>query len=145
MISNEARFRSLVENSFEVIALLNTDAKVLYTSPPTQHILGYDNSELLGQSFFELMHPQDVSGNKEQLKRLLTVPGAIAQITCRMRRKDGSWRWMEGSGHNLLNDLSIGAVVVNYRDITERKLFQEHFERAVEFSPLAKIMVDKEE
>ena len=121
---NEARFRSLVENSYEIVAMVNAEAKVLYSSPPTEHILGYDNSELLGHSMFEWMHPEDVPGVLEIFQGLLKTPGAIAHAKCRMLRKDGIWRWMEGSGHNLLHDPAIKAVVVNYRDITERKKAQ---------------------
>ena len=142
--NKEARFRSLVENSFEVIAMIDTEAKLLYTSPPTKHILGYENSELMGHSMFEWMHQEDISGVFEIFQGLLKAPGAIAYAKCRMLRKDGVWRWMEGSGHNLLHDPAIGAVVINYRDITERKLFQERFEQAVEYSPVANIMVSKE-
>jgi len=141
---SEARFRSLVENSFEVIALVDTQAKVLYTSPSTKNILGHDNSELVGRSMFEFMHPQDISGIFEIFQGLLKSPGAITHAICRMQRKDGSWRWMEGSGHNLLHDPAIGAIVINYRDITERKLSQEQFEQVVEFSPVANIMINKE-
>jgi PAS domain S-box-containing protein len=134
----------LVENSFEVIAMIDTEAKVLYTSPPTRNILGYENSELLGRSMFEWMHPEDTSGVLEIFQGLLRTPGAIAHAKCRMKRKDGVWRWMEGSGHNLLHDPAIEAIVINYRDITERKLLQERFEQAVEYSPVANIMVNKE-
>ncbi len=141
--SNEARFRSLVENSFEVIAMVDSEAKVLYTSPPTKNILGYDNSKLIGHSMFEWMHPEDVPGALEIFQGLLKSPGVIAHAICRMQRKDGGWRWMEGSGHNLLHDPAIGAIVINYHDITERKLSQERFEQAVEFSLVANIMVNK--
>ena len=126
---NEARFRSLVENSFEVVAMIDPQAKVLYTSPPTKNVLGYDNEELIGHSMFEWMHPKDVQGIIEVFQGLLKNPGAIAYAICRMQRKDGKWRWMEGSGHNLLHDPAIGAVVVNYRDITERKLADEILKR----------------
>jgi len=142
--NNEARFRSLVENSFEVIAMVDTDARVLYTSPPTKNILGYDYPELLGHSMFEWMHPQDLPQILEIFKGLTKTPGATAHATCRMKRKDGAWRWLEGSGRNLLYDPAIKAIVVNYRDITERKLSQEHFEQVVEFSPIANIMVNNE-
>jgi PAS domain S-box-containing protein len=134
---NEARFRSLVENSFEVIAMVDSEARVLYTSPPTKSILGYDNSELLGHSMFEWMHPEDMPGVLEIFQGLLKTPGSIAHATCRMQRRDGLWRWMEGSGHNLLHDPTIAAVVVNYRDITERKKYEEiqlHFASIVESS-----------
>jgi PAS domain S-box-containing protein len=134
---NEARFRSLVENSFEVVAMIDLQGKVLYTSPPTKNILGYDNAELLGHSMFELMHPDDVSGVHDIFQGLLRTPGSIAHATCRMLRRDGSWRWMEGSGCNLLHQPAVRAVVVNYRDITERKKYEEvqvHFASIVESS-----------
>ena len=122
---NEARFRSLVENSFEVVAMIDPQANVLYTSPPTKNVLGYDNSELLGHSMFEWMHPDDVRGVTEIFQGLLKTPGAIVHATCRMQHKDGTWRWMEGSGCNLLHQPAVAAVVVNYRDITERKKYEE--------------------
>jgi PAS domain S-box-containing protein len=112
--------------------LIDPQAKVLYTSPPTKNVLGYDNSELIGHSMFEWMHPKDVPGILEIFQGLLKNPGAIAYAICRMQRKDGIWRWMEGSGHNLLNDPAIGAIVVNYRDITERKLAEEILKRDTE-------------
>jgi len=126
---NEARFRSLVENSFEIVSMVNTETKVIYTSPPTKSILGYDNSETIGLSMFAWMHPQDIPKVTETFQELLKTPGGIAHATCRVQRKDGVWRWMEGSGHNLLHDPAIGAVVVNYRDITERKLAEEILRR----------------
>jgi PAS domain S-box-containing protein len=134
---NEARFRSLVENSFEVVTMIDTEAKVLYSSPPTKNILGYETSELLGRSMFEWMHPDDVPGILEQFQGLLKIPGSIVSATCRMQRKDGAWRWLEGSGHNLLHEPAIAAVVINYRDITERKKYEEvqvHFASIVESS-----------
>jgi len=127
--NNEARFRSLVENSFEVIALVDAQAKVFYTSPSTKNILGYDNSETIGLSMFAWMHPEDIPGVLGIFQGLVKNPGAIAHAICRMRRKDGILRWMEGSGYNLLHDPAIGAVVLNYRDITERKLADEVLKR----------------
>ncbi len=137
---SEARFRNLVENSFEVIAMIDASGKLLYTSAPTKYILGYENSDLINHSVFEWVHPEDLPVVVEIFQGLVKKPGAIANATCRMKRKDGVWRWMEGSGHNLLHDPAIGAIVVNYRDITDRKLSQQRFERMVEFSPVAKIM-----
>jgi len=141
---SEARFRSLVENSFDVIALTDAQAKLLYTSPPMKRVLGYEHEALIGHSMFEWMHPEDVPEILKVFQGLLKMPGDIATSTCRMLRKDGVWRWIEGSGHNLLHDPTIKAVVINYRDITERKLLQERFEKVVEFSPVANIMVNKE-
>ena len=76
------------------------------------------------------MHPEDVPHVLEKFQGMLKIPGATVHATCRMRRKDGIWCWMEGSGHNLLHDPAIEAVVINYRDITGRKHSQEALEES---------------
>jgi PAS domain S-box-containing protein len=126
---SEARFRSLVENSFEVVGMVNAQGKVLYASPPTKSILGHDNSDAMGLSMYAWMHPEDIPRIREIFKELLKTPGAIVHATCRLRRKDGIWRWMEGSGHNLLHDPAIKSIVINYRDITERRMAEEILKR----------------
>ncbi len=75
---------------------------------------------------------------------LAKKPGSRASAICRVRHKNGNWPWIEGTGHNLIFDPNIAAIVINYRDISERKLYQERFEKVVEFSPVANVMVNNE-
>ncbi len=65
-----------LRTSFEVVAMIDPQAKVLYTSPPTKNVLGYDNTELLGHSMFEWMHPEDVPGIQEIFQGLIKNPGS---------------------------------------------------------------------
>ena len=118
---SEFRFRSLVENSADMIALINAEATFLYASPSTTKILGYETQEYVGSNAFDFIHPDDNQEIREVLGQVLSHPKSVVQASCRFRHKDGSWRWLEGTGNNLLQDPTIKAIVVNYRDITERK------------------------
>lgn len=137
---SEARFRNLVENAFEVLAMVDSQGSILYTSPPTKNILGYDLAEVRGRSMFEFIHPDDSTDVRQKLRELISNPDKTTFAICRLLRQDGTWRWIEASGRNALSDPMINAVVIHYRDITERKLLQERFENVVESSPVAKIM-----
>jgi PAS domain S-box-containing protein len=133
----EKRFRSLIENSFEAIALLSAEGTILYSSPATSRVSGYATDEFVGRSAFALLHPDDVPGVQKLFADLLQMPGGSLTTQARSRNKDGSWHWVESTGTNLLADPAVQAIVVNYRDITERKqaeaalLESHHFLRSV--------------
>ncbi len=74
---------------------------------------------------FAYVHPDELEYTRQRLNDLLGHPGEVITVEYRLRHKDGSWRWMEGTATNLLHDLVIGAIVVNFRDITERKQIEE--------------------
>jgi PAS domain S-box-containing protein len=126
---SERRFRALLENGSDAIALTKPDGTVVYASPATKRILGYSPEELVGQESFALLHPDDREHIAELYATLLQEPGRSVVTECRVRHKDGSWRWIEGVGANLLADLSVQAIVANYRDVTERKQADESLQR----------------
>ena len=119
--ASEQRFRSLVEHSTDVIALLDTDGTIRYSSASTHLVLGYSGTENLGRDAFELIHPDDRLRALELFGELLQRPGHVVRVELRALHKDGSWRVLETVGVNRLSDPAIGAIVVNYRDITERR------------------------
>src|SRR5437667_1119617 len=119
--ASEQRFRALVEHSSDVIMLLGPDGTVLYASQSTQQVLGYGATENVGRSAFELVHPDDRTHALELFGELMQRPGHLVKAELRALHKDGSWRHLEAVGVNRLDDASIGAIVVNYRDITERQ------------------------
>lgn len=123
--ASAARFRALVEHSPDAIALLDPDGTVLYLSPSTSRVLGYLPEELVGRNAFELIHPEDYELATSAFAELLQQPGQIVIRHVRARHKDGSWRWVESAGTNLLHEPAARAVVANYRDITERKQAEE--------------------
>jgi PAS domain S-box-containing protein len=121
----DRRFQALIENSADAVALLDADGTILYESPSVSRILGYSSEELVGRNAFELIHPDDFQHAYSLLAQILQKPGATTTAEVRYRHKDGSWRWIEGVGTNLLAEPGVEAIVVNYRDITERKRGEE--------------------
>src|SRR6516162_3752104 len=86
---------------------------------------GYTTEEWVGRDVFDLVHPEDLAPVRERFGRLLRNPGGSQTSVHRCRHKDGSYRWLEARGTNLLDEPSVRAVVVNYRDITQRKQAEE--------------------
>jgi PAS domain S-box-containing protein len=128
----EKWFRSIIENSTDVITLLGADGKILYSSPSTTKIFGYPLTEYLGRNVFEFIHPDDSQRIGERFREVLEKSGNFVSAECQFRRKDGSWIWLEGSGSNMLADDSIKAVVVNCRDVTGRKQAADELRRSQE-------------
>ncbi len=119
--ASEARFGALVRNALDIITILGADGIVRYESPAVERVLGYDSDELVGLNAFSLVHPDDREHVGALFAEVLDKPGVNVRATFRFRHKDESWRWLEAVGTNLLADLSVGGVVVNSRNVTDRK------------------------
>jgi PAS domain S-box-containing protein len=118
--ASEERFRALVEHSTDVIMLLGPDGTVRYASQSSEPVLGYSSTENVGRNAFELIHPDDRAQALDLFGELRQRPGHLVRAELRALHKDGSWRHLETVGVNRLDDPAVGAIVVNYRDITER-------------------------
>ncbi|HET7435744.1 MAG TPA: EAL domain-containing protein [Thermoanaerobaculia bacterium] len=125
---SEDRFRALVENSSEGIALVDARGNFLYTGPSTQRLLGYPNDSLIGRNFAELVHPSELEHARRRLRELLEADGNEARGELRLLHAGGGYIWMEGVYKNLLFNQSVRAIVINYRDVTERKLAEQQLE-----------------
>ncbi len=132
----EAYFRSLTENSSDIITLLEADGTIRYQSASIAKILGYAPEELLGHAVFELVHLDDRKLVNAAFAELLKRPG-IAPVEFRFRRKNGSWCQLEAVGRNLLKDSAVRGIVINSRDITERNRVQEALRESEERYALA--------
>jgi PAS domain S-box-containing protein len=117
---SERRFRALIEHGSDSIALIDAGNKILYLSPAVAHVEGYQPEELLGRLGTEHTHPDDLPVIGAAVENLMAQPGKPIPIVWRRRHKDGRWIWLEGVATNLLDDPSVGAIVTNYRDITDR-------------------------
>ena len=126
---SERHFRALIENSADRVSLLWPDGRIRYASPSSKRILGFDIDELINVDIFQRVHPQDVNALRKMFNELREKPGATMNHQYRALRKDGRWQWMEATFTNLLNDPAVGAVVVNERDISERKEAEAHLRR----------------
>ena len=112
-------FSALVENSPDVIVVVNGDGTFLYLNPSSEEITGLAVDQVRGRSAFEFIHPEDSTIVQEALGRALRseVPQIIG---CRFRRNDGSWRVLELIGRDL--SPAISGIVANVRDVTEHKV-----------------------
>ncbi|HEX7195657.1 MAG TPA: EAL domain-containing protein, partial [Candidatus Limnocylindria bacterium] len=97
---------------------------VRYQSPAVEQVLGYAPEERIGNSIFELTHPDDIGFVQAAIGEIMSVPGATKTVELRSRHADGSWRTLEATGWNLVEDPVVAGIVVNYRDITERKALE---------------------
>ena len=122
---SERRFRALVEESWDAIALFAADGTILYGSPATTRLLGYELPEFVGRSAFDLIHPDDRAAVTDRLREVTAQARAQVSVAARVRHKNGAWRYLEGVFTNLLDDPSVGAIVNNYRDVTERRSLEE--------------------
>jgi PAS domain S-box-containing protein len=132
----ERRFRALVENSADGIALLDAQGAVVYVSPATSKVLGYGSGELSGRNLLGLIHPDNLHSFLETWQESLEKEGSPTPVETRMLHASGNWLWVEGVLSNMSADPDIGAVVFNHRDITQRKAAAQMEEKLREAAKL---------
>jgi two-component system cell cycle sensor histidine kinase/response regulator CckA len=124
------RFRALLEKSLDAISLVDATGKVLYSSHAVNPMFGYELDERIGKDVFELVHAEDAPLVLSVFGRLVQRPFSSTSVQLRYQHKNGSWRWIEALGTNLLEDPSVHGIVINYRDITEQRSLQEQLFQA---------------
>jgi PAS domain S-box-containing protein len=117
--ASEQRFRALVENGFDGISLQDADGLITYVSPAYKRILGYEPAEVVGKKPFAQVHPDEIELALQKREEIRKTPGARQTMQFRTQHKNGTWQWLEVTLTNLLEEPSVGAIVVNFRDITE--------------------------
>jgi PAS domain S-box-containing protein len=115
-----AQFRSLVNNSSDLITVLAPDGTIAYQSPSVQRMLGRRAADLVGTALGDLVHPDDQHHVIVSLTKLVEAPGATANFGCRLQHEDGSWRHVESICTNLADDPRVHGLVLNIRDVTEQ-------------------------
>lgn len=130
LAAKEERFRALIEYSSVGITLRDGNGRIFYVSPSLQVMLGYSAQELLGDFREDLIHPEDRAEAAERTQGVLMESGQMLRSKLRLLHKDGTYRWVEASAQNLLDDPAVGAIVTNLRDVTEATLSQIEAEEA---------------
>jgi PAS domain S-box-containing protein len=128
--ASEERFRLLIENSTDIITVVNRDGIIRFVSPTIKQYLGYEPRDLIGHSAFELVDPQDVDKTVGSLRAALEDPSVTANAEYRFRHRDGSWHIMQSSGRSIPNQAADGFVVINSRDITESRNLSEQLRQS---------------
>jgi diguanylate cyclase (GGDEF)-like protein/PAS domain S-box-containing protein len=132
---SEARFRSLVQNSSDVVAVIDRDARIAYESDALRRVLGHDPIRRMEQPFVDGVHPED-RGRFEQLLTALHDARGEHVAEFRLRHADATWRWVEAIGTNQLGDPAVRGIVLNFRDVTERRQLQEQLQHQAFHDPL---------
>ena len=133
---NEARFRSLVQHSSDVIIVIRPNGQMRFVSPSATRVLGYDPSELVGRLIGTVLHPEDTDRSTAFLAEAVRGPGVTGPVELRFRQPDGSWLHTEILATNLLRDSTVRGVVLNTRDVSERKRLEEQLTHQAFHDPL---------
>ncbi len=133
---SEARFRALVENILESIFVVNEEGVITYAGPSAPQVVGYSVEEIQGQNVLELVHPEDQARTRALFAQILQNPSVPYRGECQWRHKL-DWRWYDFTAQNLLHDPSVHGVLINSRDVTERKHVMIELQKAKEAADAA--------
>ncbi len=122
---SQKRFASLVQNSSDVVTVLDADTSVRYASPSAARVLGFDPAQLEGTRVADLIHADDKTRVLAFLTSLHEAEGHTGLIEFRIRHHDGTYLFVETLRTNLMHDPNVHGIVLNTRDISERKAFEE--------------------
>jgi PAS domain S-box-containing protein len=128
-------YQSIIENAPDGFVLINSEGNFKYVSPAGRRIFGYDLDEVINAHPNDSTHPDDLPMVLSYLVKLINDPSYIAKLEYRFAHKNGHWIWIESTFTNLLSDPNVESIVINFRDITERKLVETSlFESEKRFS-----------
>ena len=151
MRRSEEHYRSLIENASDIVTIIDDDGTFRYVSPSVERLLGHRASELLGQTAFGFMHPDDLASVLEAIQLAIAAPGTPQSAKFRFRHRDGTWRVLESIGQARRDRPDKYSIVVNSRDITERerqeealRSSQERLRTVVAGSPVILYAMDRE-
>jgi two-component system cell cycle sensor histidine kinase/response regulator CckA len=137
--SEEARFRSLVQNISDIITVLADNGTIKYESPSVERILGFKPEELTGRNAFEFVHPDDIPALQVKFLVAINNPSRSVSHAFRFRHIDGSWVYLEAIGNNLLSDPGINGLVVTSRDVTARRSLEEALHQAQKMEAIGQL------
>ena len=120
-----AQFRSLVTNASDLITVLSMDGRIQYVSPSLDRVLGRRAHDLVGTTLSGSIHPEDAPHADVVFREVAQSANSTAKVEFRMEHADGSWRCIESTVTNLTDDPTVQGVVLNSRDITDRKGLEE--------------------
>ncbi|MBK8431352.1 MAG: PAS domain-containing protein [Chloroflexi bacterium] len=117
----ERRSQALIENAPDGIALVDMSDRIIFASPSALRIFGYEETSGIHTSPAEYTHPEDLDRVLMTIASTFENPALTPTVQYRFRHSSGEWLWVESTFTNLLHDDSVNAIVINFRDITERK------------------------
>lgn len=122
---SEKRFRSLVQNSSDAVLIIGKDLTIRYVTPSVERVFGYLPNDLLGRKFDELVHPEDIPQALGYFKHLISRGGLSTPTEWRLRNNNGDWVFIENTGNNLFHDENVRGIVINSRNVTDRRRVED--------------------
>ncbi|MGA8259928.1 MAG: PAS domain S-box protein [Arenicellales bacterium] len=119
--SDERRFRALTENASDLVVIVDANGIITYTSPSLARLGGYAAGDARGRNFLEFLHPDDKAAGTQAMMKVLEQPDVPVVSELRFRHRDGRYVVLESASKNVLADPAVAGIVVNARDISERK------------------------
>lgn len=130
LVRREKYFRTLTENTLDILCILSREGNFLYASPSMERVLGYAPAELRGTDSFAHVHPEDLPPVREMFQKAVQQPDGALKIQFRYQQKDGTWKRLELVGQNRLADPDAAGIVTNWRDVTDRWRAEEELRRS---------------
>ncbi|MEP6923329.1 MAG: EAL domain-containing protein [Pyrinomonadaceae bacterium] len=122
---SEKRFRSLVQNSSDAVLIVGKDLVIRYVTPSVERVFGYSPDDIIGRKFNELVHPDDIPQVLGYFKNLINKGGLSASVEWRLLNNKGEWIFVENTGNNLFEDENVRGIVVNSRNVTDRRRVED--------------------
>ncbi len=123
------KYSEILDNMLDIITIIDSKGKILYETPSVKKLLGYEPEELIGRSVFKYLHKEDLLKAKNLLKQVIKDPKKEVHSIMRYKHKNGSWLWLEFVGKIIFKDGKVESVIINSREVTERKKAQESLKK----------------
>jgi diguanylate cyclase (GGDEF)-like protein/PAS domain S-box-containing protein len=136
---SEERFRQLIENTSDIISIVEADGVIRYQSPSVERVLGLTPAGMIGKQLKEFVHPEDEDEVARLFEKLLETPGAAVAVEARYRHADGHWRSIEQVATNLTGQPGVRGILLNSRDVTERRQEQLKLNFLAHHDPLTNL------
>ncbi len=120
----DSRFRALIDHSVDLVSIYDTTGRYTFASPSHERVLGYTPEDLLGIAPLDMVHPDERESVARAFTEQLFGPGPPRTLEHRIRHRDGSWRWIESVAVDLTEDPAVGGILVNAREVTDRRRAQ---------------------
>ncbi len=132
----DMRFQALFQHAPDLVAVLDSHGHLAYSSPSAAAVLGFEVGQLAGTSVFDIVHPEDRPYMMHHFGALVAERDAVLRLQCRVRSASGEYRWFEFTASNQMHNPSLTGVVINARDVSENRAFQERLEHEAQHDAL---------
>lgn len=122
---SDERFRRVVENALDIITIIDPEGYIYYASPSVEKVIGYSPEKLIGANFFDYIHPDDLDKASRGINNVLQNSTTVLPIEFRYRHHNSYWRVLEAVSQKFIDDTPEPRILINSRDITERKRLSE--------------------